>query len=179
MALFEIKDLVPRRWQASTSVIHGIDPATGDPVPFKMSGDGVTTFTLLYRNFWAVGGSTPDAPLTNVTDHLGNVISDASGWIDVRNFGALSLSAAAQGTFVNDGTSYLLNFDGNITVERVNYLNEPQPTPMFTDNLFGPSHELLADPASLAIDLINVAWIRIYIDTNTSGGNCAFFGMLR
>lgn len=179
MALFEIKNLVPRRWQASTSVIHGIDPVTGDPVPFKMSGDGVTTFTLLYRNFWAVGGITAGAPLTNVTDHLGNVISDNNGWIDVRNFGALSLSAAAQGTFNNNGTSYPLNFEGQITVERVNYLNEPLPTPILTDILSDPSQELLADPASLAIDLINAAWIRIYIDTNTSIGNCAFFGMLR
>lgn len=187
MPMFPIKNIFPRRWQASTSVMHGVDEF-GEPQYLRLDGSGkisirtageeYLTVAGFYRNFWAVAGA-PGAPVTGITDHLGNVISDANGWIDVRYFTILSLSAAAQGNFENGGSIYPLNFDGQVRVQRVNHINEPLPADVLTETVNSPSQKLPTDPLLPAIDLIDAAWIRIFIDTNVLGGDCAFFGILK
>jgi len=192
MAMFQINELFPRRWQASTSVMHGVDD-TNTPHPLKASPSGdlnvkisqtnsndeFLTFAAFYRNFWATA-SAP-GPVTNIKDQFGNDISHADGWIDVRRFTILSLSAAAQGSITDeDGNVYPLNFDGYVTIERKNHLYEPLGAVILADTLDGPYHELLADSSLPAIDLVNASWIRIVIVNNSNPGqNCAFFGVIK
>jgi hypothetical protein len=189
--MFPVNDLFPRRWQASTSVVHGVDEL-GHPYPLKASaggdlsvkisplspGDEFLTFSAFYRNFWATA-SAP-GPVTNIKDQFGNDISNADGWIDVRRFTILMLTAAGTGLFEDeDGNLYPLDFNGKVRVERKNHIYEPISTSVLTETIDSDYHELLVDPLLPAIDLVNVAWIRIIVESNSLLGDCAFFGTIK
>lgn len=154
-----------RRDPATTAGIYGVG-ADGNPAAVQ-APNGAMLVTAQYKDVWLMQAATGNVVAAGITD--------ADGYIDVRNFSRLAICGAPVGTFVDDeGNSTVLNFDGQIDIEyKLNALSVHNH--VLEDNFpLHTTHTDIIDPEK-PLDIMGIGYIRIKIETNTAGGNAVFF----
>ena len=107
-------------------------------------------------------------------------VTDADGWIDVRAYSRLSMTAAASGSFTDPetGDATSLSFNGALRVEYKLLPEEPVGTPLVASAaVVGPRTAIL--PPTDPLNILGIGYIRLEVLNNPALGAGVIFGVAK